>query len=62
MIIHKDYDCSLNIVEKDYKLPTEITRISISHDGGRISIQINNEDVYYSSFGTRDCNIEINRD
>lgn len=60
MLKHKDFD---NYSEDYYEIsiPENINSISFSHDGGRISIEINNEEIYSTIFGTRDCCIEIDR-
>lgn len=59
MIIATDYDTSFteNI---DYKLPSEIKSIRISVDGGRISLYINDTEVYYNC-SMRDGCVEVTK-
>ena len=42
-----------------FKLPLEVTSICVSHDGGRLTIEINGEQVFYACEGTRDCTVTL---
>lgn len=59
MITHVDFDSGNTFASKDVTLPRVIESISFSHDGGRVTICVNGEEVYSAMTGTRDCNILI---
>lgn len=61
MIQHEDWDSGEEAQEQAYVLPEHIESISVSHDGGRLEIQINSQKVFYSCEGTRDCTITLDR-
>lgn len=61
MIKHTDWDAGTEH-NQQYLLPTRVKEISVSHDGGRISISIDGVQVYYSCVGTRDCSIVLDND
>lgn len=58
MLTHDDWDTGEKITQ-DTILPTNIKKLVISHDGGRLRIEVDGEELYYTSEGTRDCSIEI---
>lgn len=59
MLTFTDYDSYNEHEDDDVKLPKVVNSIRVSHDGGRLSITVNNEKVFYATSGTRDCCIEI---
>jgi hypothetical protein len=61
MLIHEDYDSRTTHVQPETTLPENIDSIRVSHDGGRLTIEVNGVSVYYSYGDTRDCSIEIIR-
>lgn len=61
MLKHTDYDSSFVLTE-NVDIPEIIHSISVSHDGGRLYIHINNSEVYCAMSGTRDCCIELTRE
>lgn len=61
MITHEDYDSHTTKIDKNYKLPENIDSVSFSHDGGRVYIYINGQEVFKSYTGTRDCEITLDR-
>lgn len=60
MITHEDWDEGTRRTQEGV-LPERIDSISVSHDGGRLSITVNDVQVYYSCDGTRDCTVSIDR-
>jgi hypothetical protein len=60
MITHQDYDESKERSVVFYKLPEQVTNIVVCHDGGRLTIYVNDVEVFYSCEGTRDCCVTIN--
>lgn len=61
MIQHKDWDDDGDAREQSYVLPERIEAIDVSHDGGRLAITINGQQIFYSCEGTRDCTITLDR-
>ncbi len=59
MIKHMDWDKNESPLIQEFELPSSITSIEISHDGGRLEILINGQTVFFSSEGTRDCLVTI---
>lgn len=47
--------------EKSINLPDKINYLGFFYDGGRVTVSINNKQVFYSYFGGNDCAVEINR-
>lgn len=60
MITHKDWDEGTKQTEPGV-LPDSIDSITVSHDGGRLTITVNDVQIFYSCEGTRDCTIHIDR-
>jgi hypothetical protein len=61
MLTHMDYDGGTTWTDPEAALPSQVDSITVSHDGGRLSIAVNGVELFYSSIGTRDCSIEITR-
>jgi len=62
MITHEDWDEGGAAIVIPYTLPADVRRISVSYDGGRLSIAINGAEVFKASEGTRDCVVNIDSD
>ena len=58
MIKMTSYDYGDEVVE-DYKLPEKVTDFEVSYDGGRLSVYVNGEQVFYTPLAGNDCNIFI---
>ena len=61
MITHVNFDENETLPKKSYELPDKIESIEFQHDGGRITILINDKEVYYDALHTRDCCITLDR-
>jgi hypothetical protein len=61
MLVHDDYDDRETYTEPEITLPEQIDSIKVYHDGGRLTIDVNGVELFYSCLGTRDCSIEITR-
>lgn len=61
LVTHEDYDGSCSKSEKVIDLPYHVEDICVTHDGGRLGLSVNGEQVFYSMSGTRDCSVEIER-
>lgn len=62
MIRHDDWDSLDDPHKEPYVLPERIDKIEFSYDGGRLAVTINDQEVYASVEGTRDCHITLDRD
>jgi hypothetical protein len=61
MLVHEDYDSRETYIKPEITLPEHIDSIMVVHDGGRLTIEVNGVELFYSCLGTRDCSIEITR-
>lgn len=63
MLIVSRYDTMPSGISDDevhpITLPSEITSIGFSYDGGRIGVTINGKDVYYNASGSIDFLLTI---
>ncbi|MNQ73077.1 hypothetical protein D3C85_878000 [compost metagenome] len=53
------YDGSEDV---DFKFPDEVKEVSFSYDGGRVSVYINGEQVFYTTLGGNDCCVTLTND
>lgn len=58
MIKHEEYDEGYDVL-LGYTLPSVINSLCVTHDGGRLKIEINGEQVFYTTTGTRDCKVTL---
>lgn len=47
---------------KDIVICDDIKSFSVSYDGGRLSVYINNDRVYYTALAGNDCSVEVVRE
>jgi len=48
--------------EKTITFPDKLESIYFAYDGGRITLNINGEEVFYTHLGGNDCALTINGD
>lgn len=60
-LVHQDYDGNNEEIDRKVSLPEQIDSISFTHEGGRVTVNVNGKELYSTSLGTRDCEIEIRR-
>ena len=58
MIEMTSYDFGDKIVE-DYKLPEKVTDFEVCYDGGRLTVYVNGEQVFYNALAGNDCSIVV---
>jgi len=57
-LVFVSYDSNLK-EEKQVEIPEKINNIYFSYDGGRLSININGKEIFYTAFAGNDCAVTI---
>ena len=60
MIEMTSYDYGDKVID-EYKLPEKITDFEVSYDGGRLTVYVNGEEVFYTALAGNDFTITVSQ-
>ena len=58
MIEMTSYDFGDKVTE-DYTLPEKVKSFDVSYDGGRLTVYVNGEQVFYTALAGNDCCLSV---